>query len=120
MKASFPLAAADVTPDLRGTGARRRRPLARDTYTLDQFVAELAGPAGIRGVDVHKRRVRYTVNGCTSEVSDVVADGHATRTIAIESEDAAAVIEAVRSVGLGDYVNTSYPPRPVGRPGRRP
>ena len=31
------------------------------------------------------------------------------RTIAIESEDAAAVIAAVASVGLGDYVNTSYP-----------
>jgi exopolyphosphatase/guanosine-5'-triphosphate,3'-diphosphate pyrophosphatase len=49
------------------------------------------------------------VGGCTAEVSDVVADGRPTRTIAIESEDAAAVIAAVRSVGLGGYVNTSYP-----------
>jgi exopolyphosphatase/guanosine-5'-triphosphate,3'-diphosphate pyrophosphatase len=108
MKASFPLAAADVRRTFEALGLETPM-LARDTYTLDQFVAELAGPAGIRGVDVHKRRVRYKVNGCTSEVSDVVADGHATRTIAIESEDAAAVIEAVRSVGLGDYLNTSYP-----------
>jgi exopolyphosphatase/guanosine-5'-triphosphate,3'-diphosphate pyrophosphatase len=38
-----------------------------------------------------------------------VADGKPTRTIAIESEDAAAVIAAVRSVGLGGVVNTSYP-----------
>jgi exopolyphosphatase/guanosine-5'-triphosphate,3'-diphosphate pyrophosphatase len=38
-----------------------------------------------------------------------VADGKPTRTIAIESEDAAAVIAAVRSVGLGGAVNTSYP-----------
>jgi exopolyphosphatase/guanosine-5'-triphosphate,3'-diphosphate pyrophosphatase len=38
-----------------------------------------------------------------------VADGKEIRTIAIESEDAAAVIAAVRQVGLGDYVNTSYP-----------
>jgi len=60
-------------------------------------------------VNVHKRRVRYTVGGCTAEVSDVVADGRPTRTVAIESEDADAVIAAVRSVGLGGFVNTSYP-----------
>ena len=49
------------------------------------------------------------VGGCTSEVSEVVADGRPIRTIAIESEDPAAVVAAVRSVGLWDYANTSYP-----------
>ena len=109
MKAGFPLPAADVA---RVFGALRlpTPPLARDAYTLDQFVAELAEPSGaMRAVRVHKRRVRYVVGGCTAEVSDVVADGRPTRTIAIESEDAAAVIAAVRAVGLGGYVNTSYP-----------
>ncbi len=109
MKAGFPLAAADVATVFEAL--RLACPvLARDAYTLDQFVDELAGPgAGMRPVHVHKRRVRYTVGGCTSEVSDVTADGKTTRTIAIESEDAAAVIAAVRAVGLGDYLNTSYP-----------
>ncbi len=108
MKAGFPLAATDVA---RVLGALRLAvpPLARESYTLDQFVEELARPAGVRPVAVHKRRVRYTVGGCTAEVSDVLADGRPIRTIAIESEDAAAVIAAVRSVGLGDYFNTSYP-----------
>lgn len=109
MKATFPLAAADVTAVFE---ALRVGPpaLARDAYTLDQFIAELAEPGGtVRAVDVHKRRVRYLVGGCTTEVSEVTADGRATRTIAIESEDTAAVVAAVRSVGLGDYLNTSYP-----------
>ena len=71
---------------------------------------EVVGPGGtVRVVPVHKHRVRYTVGGCSAEVSDVVADGRSTRTIAIESEDAAAVVEAVRSVGLEGYVNTNYP-----------
>jgi exopolyphosphatase/guanosine-5'-triphosphate,3'-diphosphate pyrophosphatase len=107
LKASFPVAAADVSrvlDALRVPGV----PLERERYTLDQFLAEVAGDA-LRPVRVHKRRVRYRVGGCTSEVTDVVADGHATRTIAIESEDAAAVVAAVRSVGLDAYVNTSYP-----------
>jgi exopolyphosphatase/guanosine-5'-triphosphate,3'-diphosphate pyrophosphatase len=108
MKAAFPLAAPDVARVFEAL--RLPTPaLGRDGYTLDQFVTELAGPSALRAVHVHKRRVRYTVGGCTSEVSDVVADGRATRTIAIESEDAAAVIAAVRSVGLGDYLNTDYP-----------
>jgi exopolyphosphatase/guanosine-5'-triphosphate,3'-diphosphate pyrophosphatase len=82
----------------------------REAYTLEQFLDELVGPAGaVRPVKVHKRRVRYTVGGCMAEVSDVVADGRATRTIAIESTDAAAVIAAIHSVGLGGYLNTNYP-----------
>jgi exopolyphosphatase/guanosine-5'-triphosphate,3'-diphosphate pyrophosphatase len=109
MKAGFPLAAADVSKVFE---ALRLPPpaLRRDAYTLDQFVAELAEPSGrMRAVNVHKRRVRYVVGGCTAEVSDVVADGRPTRTVAIESENADAVIAAVRSVGLGGFVNTSYP-----------
>ncbi len=62
----------------------------------------------LRAVDVHKRRVRYKVGGCTSEVSDVVVDGIGDRTIAIESEDAAAVVAAVASVALDGYLNMSY------------
>ena len=108
MKAGFPLPAADVGRVLVALRIPVP-PLGRERYTLDQFVDELARPAGVRPVAVHKRRVRYTVGGCTSEVSDVVADGLATRTIAIESEDAAAVVAAVHSVGLADYLNTSYP-----------
>ena len=109
MKAGFPLAASDVAKVFEAL----RLPvptLARGDYTLDQFVDELVAPSGVlRAVSVHKRRVRYTVGGCTSEVSDVTVDGIPTRTIAIESEDAAAVTAAVASVGLGGYDNMSYP-----------
>jgi exopolyphosphatase / guanosine-5'-triphosphate,3'-diphosphate pyrophosphatase len=107
LKATFPLAAADTIRVLEALRVPAV-PLERETYTLDQFLAELAGDA-LRPVNVHKRRVRYRVGGCTSEVTDVVADGRATRTIAIESEDADAVVAAVRSVGLSAYLNTSYP-----------
>ena len=85
-------------------------PLRRESYDLEQFIDELAVPSGrIRAISVQKRRTRYTIGGCMSELSEVVADGKAIRTIAVESEDAAAVIAAVRSLGLGGYANTSYP-----------
>ena len=85
--------------------------LARDTYTAEQLEAELTGPGtGVRTVAVHKHRVRYVIDGCTSELTDVVADGRTTRTIAVEAEDPALVTAAVRTLGLADYRNTAYPP----------
>ena len=82
----------------------------RSSYTLDEFVEQFAAPgAPVRAVKVHKRRTRYTVGGCMSELSEVVANGKPTRTLAVESEDAAGVMRAVRELGLGGYANTSYP-----------
>ena len=109
MKAEFPVSAADVGRVFEAL--RQPAPaLERADYTLDQFLDELIAPADdVTAVRVHKRRVRYTIGGCTSEVTDVVADGHETRTIAIEAEDPAAVIAAVRGAGLGGHVNTPYP-----------
>ena len=107
MKAQFPVPQAEVERIFAAL-SQKTPALSRDSYTLDQFSKELAPGAGLRPVNVHKRRVRYKVGGCTSEVTDVVADGIPIRTIAIESEDAAAVVAAVKSVGLWDYVNTSY------------
>jgi exopolyphosphatase/guanosine-5'-triphosphate,3'-diphosphate pyrophosphatase len=109
MKAGFPLPAAEVAKVFESLQLPVPA-LSRASYTLDAFIEAFAQPGGaIRRVDVHKRRVRYTIGGCTGEVSEVVANGKPTRTIAVESTDAAAVIRAVRELGLGGYTNTSYP-----------
>lgn len=108
MKARFPLAGPELEPVFAALEVPLPR-FDRASYTLDQFLSELAPTAGIRPVTVIKRRVRYTVGGCTSEVTHLTADGRPIRTIAIESEDAAAVVAAVRSMGLDGYANTNYP-----------
>jgi exopolyphosphatase/guanosine-5'-triphosphate,3'-diphosphate pyrophosphatase len=109
MKAGFPLPATEVTRVFEALHLDPP-PLRRASYSLEEFIDELAVPTGrIRAVSVHKRRTRYTVGGCMAELSEVIADGKPTRTVAVESEDAAAVIAAVRSLGLSGYVNTSYP-----------
>jgi exopolyphosphatase / guanosine-5'-triphosphate,3'-diphosphate pyrophosphatase len=108
MKTAFPIAVDDA----RQVFATLEMPapaLDRDRYTADEFVEDVAERDGpLRRVDVHKRRVRYTVNGCTSEVTDLVANGQPIRTIAIESTDQAAVLEAIREMGLGGYLNMNY------------
>ena len=87
----------------------RPRWTAPSTRSTSSSTSSSRRPTEVAAVRVHKRRVRYTIGGCTSEVTDVVADGHETRTIAIEAEDPAAVIAAVRGAGLGGHVNTPYP-----------
>lgn len=108
MKEGFPATAATLREVFK---AMQVTPpdLTRDTYTFEQFLAELIEPTkAVRAASVHKRRVRYVVGGCTSELSDVTVDGSKTRTIAVEMEDAAAVVAAVESLGLSGYVNTNY------------
>src|SRR5262245_25085448 len=95
MKAGFPLERAAVTRLFEAL----RVPvpvLAREAYSLDELLVDVveASPA-IRVVPVHKRRVRYTVGGCMSELSDIGAGGRRTRTLAVEAEDPAAVSAAV-------------------------
>ncbi len=109
MKQGFPLATADVSEVLEALDVPAPQ-LTLATYRLDAFLNELIRPNDLaRVVNVHKRRNRFTVAGCMAELADVVADGRPTRTLAVESEDADAVISAVRAIGLGGYVNTSYP-----------
>jgi exopolyphosphatase/guanosine-5'-triphosphate,3'-diphosphate pyrophosphatase len=104
MKAAFPLGPADLRTACDALGV----PAPADAISLDALRAALA-PRGIRTVAVHKRRVRHTIGGCMAEVTEVIADGHPVRTVAIESEDPAAVVAAVRSMHLDALPNTSYP-----------
>jgi exopolyphosphatase / guanosine-5'-triphosphate,3'-diphosphate pyrophosphatase len=85
-------------------------PLARSDYTLEQFIGELVEPGGrLRTVPVHKNRAQYKIDGCIGEMTEVVADGRKTRTVALESEDPDRVIATVRKLGLDRFENISYP-----------
>jgi len=109
MKAPFPLSTEVAARVFQALG-RPVPAFTADAYPLEEFLRELIeANAFARIVRVHKRRVKYMVGGCTAEVSEVQADGKTWRTVAIESEDPAAVIAAVRDVGLGGWANTSYP-----------
>jgi exopolyphosphatase/guanosine-5'-triphosphate,3'-diphosphate pyrophosphatase len=109
MKAGLPLSRGDVAGVFDALGVVPP-PLTRDAYTVEQLLAELVEPSGaVRVVRVRKRRVRYALGDCMAELAEVVADGRSTRTIAVESEDAAAVVAAVRSLGLDCQANASYP-----------
>jgi exopolyphosphatase / guanosine-5'-triphosphate,3'-diphosphate pyrophosphatase len=105
MKSAVPISAADARAVL--AALRVSAPLDRDTYDLADLVAAAGG--AVRVVPVHKTRRHCTIGGCMAELTDLRTDDRSTRTIAIESEDPARVIAAVRELGLGSRPNVSVP-----------
>ncbi len=109
IKERFPLGASAIA-SVRKALALPEATGTPEGVSLEQFLAGIAPPGGaIRIASVRKTRTRYDVHGCTSEITEVVADGNEIRTIAIEDADAAKVIAAVRAMELDGYENTSYP-----------
>jgi len=108
MKAGFPLSANDVTTVLGALDVTSPGSLG-EGCTLETMLQAFDRPdSGVRVARVHKRRVRYSVEGCMAELSDIIANGEPIRTIAVESEDAEAIVRAVESLGLSGYANTNY------------
>jgi exopolyphosphatase/guanosine-5'-triphosphate,3'-diphosphate pyrophosphatase len=100
MKGEFPLA-ADAVRRVFEALAVSAPSLDRGEYTLEQLVGELLEPSpALRAVDVHKRRERFTVGGAMAELSEARTAEGARRTIAVESEDPALVVAALRELGL--------------------
>src|SRR5512133_2740813 len=104
LKEGFPLSAEAAGVALTALGISA--PSAPTVRTVDDLVA--AGK-DLVAVPVRKRRVHYTLSGCMAELTDVRTDTAATRTIAVEAEDPARVIAAVRELGLGERPNVSFP-----------
>ena len=109
LKVSEPFGPDDIRTALAALGAASL-PVDEAETSFGRLVDEIVDPApGLAAVPVHKHRRRLTVGGCMAELTDVRA-GHAqTRTIAIEAEDPALVLGAVRELGLALRPNVSFP-----------
>ncbi len=110
MKAPFPLSAAVVDSVLAALLVDIPTPHMRSKYTLAELVDEVVRPhPHLLAVEVRKKRKRFTIGGCMAELTDVLMENASTRTIAIESEDAARVKATLREVGLDSRPNVSFP-----------
>jgi hypothetical protein len=78
--------------------------------TRAEFLGEIArSEPAVRAVEIEKRRTRMTVEGCAGEYAALTIGGEEWETIAFEDVDPFRVWKAVRSVGLENAENTSYP-----------
>ena len=108
LKSPFPLTQEQVGTVLSSLKCSESA-ATRGAATQADLEAIVEAQPGARVVPVHKSRVRYTVGGCMAERSELRVGGRTVTTIAVESTDAAAVVAAVASLGLADYLNTNYP-----------
>jgi len=99
VKAEFPLDEDAAAEAARALGVAGR------ATTL----AELQALPAIRAVEVHKRREHFTVGGAMAERSELRTPAGVAMTVAVESEDPAAVLAGVRELGLEGRPNVSVP-----------
>ena len=83
----------------------------RKKYTLDQFINEVVCiDPDLAVAYVWKTRHAYTVNDCITEIAEIKVNGAYIKTICVESEDPAKVLEAKKILNMGDNIeNVNYP-----------
>ena len=104
LKEGFPLSADAVGVAFAALGVAA--PSSTSVLTVDDLVAV---SKALVAVPVRKRRMHYMLAGCMAELTEVKTETRATRTIAVEAEDPARVIAAVRELGLSSRSNVSFP-----------
>ena len=57
---------------------------------------------------VFKRRFGYTINECISEITELLINGAAIKTMALESADIEVVLKVKQMLGLHEYENVNY------------
>lgn len=83
--------------------------LERETYTLEQYLEEVIKPhPQLSAVHVFKRRFAFTINECITEHAEILINGAGLQTVAVESVDVPAILEAKRMLGLDEYENVNY------------
>jgi hypothetical protein len=109
LKAQFPLQMAVIRDEVFASLRVAIPQFNHGEYTLTQFVEDIIHPhPEVVLARVFKRRFGYTINGCVSEIAELLVNGAAIKTVAVESEDVEAVLKAKELIGLQEYENVNY------------
>jgi exopolyphosphatase/guanosine-5'-triphosphate,3'-diphosphate pyrophosphatase len=107
-KAAFPMDTSAIVT-LFGHWGLPVPPLSRASYTVEQFLAEVAARcAELRVVRVGKARRRCSIGDSLVELTVLNVDGHESQTVAIESEHPDEVRHVARALGLAGCENVGY------------
>jgi exopolyphosphatase / guanosine-5'-triphosphate,3'-diphosphate pyrophosphatase len=107
LKQAFPLSATAIETMFAALGVESSPEF--HPITLDQLLAKVKSDFRVRTLAVHKIRTRYKLEDCMAELTEVVANGTTTRTIAVESENPAHIEDTLRALDLEGLENVNYP-----------
>lgn len=109
MKGTFPMQASMIRDEVFPAFGVDVPEFEREEYTLEQYLEEIISPhPDLSAARVLKHRFAYTVNDCITEHARILINGAAIQTVAVESTDLDAILEAKEMLGLGDYENVNY------------
>ena len=109
MKGEFPMKKEIIQSDVFPAFGVTEPQFNRDEYTLEQYLEEIIIPhEQLAAVSVFKRRFAFTINGCITEIAQLLINGAAIQTVAVELEDVDAILKAIDILDLNDYENINY------------
>lgn len=109
IKAEFPVKMAVIRDEVFPALKVAVPEFKRSEYSFNQYLEDIIQPhPDLTIARVYKRRFGYTINGCISEIAELLINGAAIKTIAVESLDVRAVLQAKEILGLQAYQNVSY------------
>jgi len=81
----------------------------RSEYTLDQYLEEIVRPhPELFIARVFKRRFGYIINGCVSEIAELLINSAAIKTVSVESVNIEELLKTKEMLGLHGYENVNY------------
>ncbi|MBM4388680.1 MAG: hypothetical protein FJ088_13135 [Deltaproteobacteria bacterium] len=109
MKGEFPMEADLLRREVFPAFGVAEPGFEREKYALEEYLREIIFPHPmLTAVSVFKLRFGFTVNGCIAEIADLLVNGAAIRTVAVEHTDVQAILEAKNMLGLEEYENVNY------------
>jgi hypothetical protein len=109
MKADFPMRMDIIRDDVFPALGAAAPEFNRSEYTLEQFLEDILMPhPELVLARVIKRRFGYMITECISEIADLLINGAAIKTMALESADIETVLKVKQKLGLHEYENVNY------------
>ena len=110
LKSGFPLDSRTIVEQLFPHLGVPAPQIEQPSYAHGELIRDLVRPnRDLAMVEVVKLRNQYTSEKFTAEFAEVrIAGGAISETVAIESEDSAAVLRAIAKLGLNSHANINY------------
>jgi hypothetical protein len=109
MKAEFPIMVNIICDEVFPAFDAAVPEFHRPEYTLAQYLEDIIKPhPELALAYVFKRRYGYSIKGCHAEIADLLINGAAIKTLAVESVDVEAVLTVKATLGLQEYENVNY------------
>lgn len=109
LKLSFPVEAVRISEEIFAALKATIPNLSRISYTMEQFLEEIIWPhPEVHQASVFKQRFHFLIEGCMVEINELLVNGAAIRSVAVEAADAEAVLQVRDLVGLRPYENVNY------------